>query len=313
MGRGENVKIIFCPDCVNFLSNIFVLPFLIKKNHIDVFLFQNFTPFIFHRKVKYIAYIHDFLFFDYPQYYSIVERTVFSLMKVTSRFAREIITISKSEKCRILKYVTHEKKKIHVVYHGISDDFSFQNRSPEVINKYNLPNKYILFLGRINSRKNIQILLDALEDPPDMLPLVIVGKKDHKTFDIEEVIVKKGIDDRVFLLGHLEYRELLSVLSSAYIFIFPSFAEGFGLPPLEAMKSGVPVVVSNATCLPEVCGKAALYFSPTDKEGLILQISRLTSDDNFRSNQIQLGLKHVSGFDWTKSTAKILSILTRAD
>ena len=87
-------------------------------------------------------------------------------------------------------------------------------------------------------------------------------KKDNKTFDIDEYIIQNNLSNRVKLLGFVKNEDLRLILSNAFVFAFPSFAEGFGLPPLEAMKSGVPVIVSNTTCLPEICGNAALYCSP---------------------------------------------------
>ncbi len=305
----SNISIVYCFSTVNFISNILLLPFYLKKHKIEVCLFQNFTPFLFHRRIRYIAYIHDFLFFDFPQYYSLIERLIFPLMRVTSKFASDIITISSAEKKRILKYTRHTPPKVHVVHHGISHQFSPNNIDTDYIKNLKLPNSYILFLGRINTRKNIQIILDAIAGCEELPTLVIIGKKDHKTFDIERYIKEKGISKRVILLGHLEFDELLKILASASVFVFPSFAEGFGLPPLEAMKSGVPVVVSNSTCLPEVCGDAALYFEPSDTNQLTKNIQLILNNESLRLRMIEKGLRHAENFDWQLSTSKILSII----
>jgi glycosyltransferase involved in cell wall biosynthesis len=306
----RNIQIVYCISSINFLSNIFVLPWYLRKYKIDVCLFQNFTPFLFHKSIKYIAYIHDFLFFDYPQYYSKIERVVFRFMKTTSKYARKIITISNSEKRRIIKHTQRSSNEIHVAYHGISDDFSPTNFDKSIPKRFNILPKYMLYLGRINTRKNIEILLDAISKNEDLPPLVIVGKKDHKSFDIEKYIKEKDISDRIFLLGHLSYSDLLKVLGSAHVFIFPSYAEGFGLPPLEAMKSGVPVIVSNATCLPEVCGNSALYFDVNDSDKLTNHIRHLYQDESLYASQKQKGLLHVQNFNWRKTTEQILNILT---
>ena len=307
----KNIRIIYCISCINFLSNLFIIPFYAKKYKVEVFLYQNYTPFIFCKSIKNVAYIHDFLFFDYPQYFSVFERIVFRLMKVTSRFARVLITISNSEKKRIAKYTGFPNEKVFVVYHGISNDFACREN---IINttklKDSLPSKYILFVGRINVRKNIEILLDSMKSIDQSLNLVIIGKKDHKTFDIEKKIIDLNLNSRVTLVGHVEYCDLINILSHAFLFVFPSFAEGFGLPPLEAMKSGIPVVVSNATCLPEVCGDSALYFSPFNKEDLIFQINSICLDPSLYEKMKRKGLLHVEKFQWNLSVEEILRIIT---
>lgn len=311
IGSKQNIRIVYIPNCINFLSNMVIMPFYTKRMKLDVCLYQNFTPVLFNDKTKNIVYIHDFLFLDYPEYYSYIERQIFRLMKTTAKYADSIITISESEKRRINKYV-HQNKGITTIHHGISDDFkpttSLEQKS--IKEKFKLPAKFILYLGRINVRKNIQVLLNAMPYLKEDLPLVIVGKKDHKTFDIDKTINDLGLDNKVLLLGHLAYQDVLDIIGTAHIFVFPSFAEGFGLPPLEAMKSGVPVISSNATCLPEVCGEAALYFSPDNKGELIEQINKLiTSTDKWLEYR-KRGLNHVKDFTWDNSVKKILQILT---
>lgn len=303
-----NVKIVYCLSALNFVSNLFIVPFYARKYKVDICLYQNFTPFFFHKKIKNIVYIHDFLFLDYPEYYSLVERMIFRLMPLTTCFANRIITISENERKRIAKHTKFAESEIDVVYHGVSDDFTEENSVREI--PISLPDKYILFLGRINVRKNIQILLSALPDISKEYCLVIVGKKDHKTFDINTYIERMELVDRVKLLGHVSYQDLLVILSKAKIFVFPSFAEGFGLPPLEAMKSGVPVIVSNATCLPEVCQGAALYFDPNNKTELAEKVNVLDQKEIYLDMK-KRGLEHVKKFRWQIAACKIMDIFER--
>jgi len=307
-----NVKIVYCFTSINFLSNIFIIPFYAKRHKVDICLYQNFTPFLFSKSIKNVVYIHDFLFFDYPQYYSLIERTIFKYMKTTARFAKSIITISQSEQHRIMKYTGFPIEKVHFVYHGVSNDFMCKSETDEVINeKYNLPKKYILFLGRINVRKNIELLLEVMPEIDANIHLLIIGGKDHKSFDIDSLITNLKIRNRVLLLGHIDFNSLTKILSQAYLFVFPSFAEGFGLPPLEAMKSGIPVIVSESTCLPEICGEAALYFNPKSKKELLFQINRINNDEGLYKEMLLKGLKHSENFTWSKTVQKILFILEK--
>ncbi|MGQ1946422.1 glycosyltransferase family 4 protein [Geofilum sp. OHC36d9] len=302
----SNIRIVYCLSAPNFLSNLFILPFYAKKLKLDVLMLQNFTPFLFYRKIKYYTYIHDFLFLDFPQFYSWVENRIYPFMKVFLGFAHRVITISESEKVRINRHSGYPLDDISVVYHGISDDFSPQNKFNKI--EKDLPSEFILYIGRINVRKNIKLLIDAIEMINDA-NLVIVGKRDNKSFDIDKYIKKKGLDDRIFLLGHLSYNELLTVIARGKIFVFPSLAEGFGLPPLEAMKSGVPVIVSNVTSLPEVCGDAVYYIDPLKKSQLVDAINRLNIDSSLYNQLVAKGLKHAKKFDWKTSTEDILKIL----
>jgi glycosyltransferase involved in cell wall biosynthesis len=302
----KNIKIVYCLSTFNFLSNIFILPFYAKTHHVDVCLVQNFGSFLFHKSINYVTYVHDFLFLDYPQFFSKVENLVYPLMNFLLRYSNKVITISNSEKQRINDKSKFPLNQIYVVYHGISDDFSVKNR---ISLRINLPEEYLLYVGRINVRKNIKIIIDALKDVSEEIKLVIVGGKDNKSFDIHEYVKKNGLENRVILLGHLEYKKLLVVIAKAKLFVFPSRAEGFGLPPLEAMKSGVPVLVSNATSLPEVCGDAAYFFEPTNREQLVEGINKFWFNKELRAKFVKKGLVHVDNFKWTNSARKIINIL----
>lgn len=312
IGQKTNITLVYIPSTLNFISNMFVMPYYADKLGVDVCLYQNFSPVIFYKRTKNVAFIHDFLFFDYPNYFSYVERRIYSLMRFTAQFAHSIITISNSEKDRITKYLKI-KKDIHVVYHGVSDDFRpiTQDEKLLVRKKFDLPEKYFLYLGRVNIRKNIKTILEAMPFLAYDYSLVIIGKKDHKTFDIDKTIVELGLEERVKMLGYLTYNDLLNVLGAAQIFVFPSFAEGFGLPPLEAMKSGVPTVVSNASCLPEICGDASLYFDPKNTKELVKEVNKLIIDEEEREKYIKKGLDHSHKYTWQKSALKIKNILTQ--
>ena len=139
--------------------------------------------------------------------------------------------------------------------------------------------------------------------------MVIVGKDDHKTLDWDKLINQLNIKTRVFRLGFVPEEDISFLYKNASVFCFPSFAEGFGLPPLEAMFYGAPTVVSNSTSLPEICDDASLYIDPNNEKEIALQINKVLTDDDFRKSLIAKGKLRASSFSWEKAAEKILNIL----
>jgi glycosyltransferase involved in cell wall biosynthesis len=306
----NNLSFFFIPGMVNFITNLFFFPFYFQKCKLDVIMFQNYIPVWGGSKTKYIDYVHDFLFLDYPQYFTKIELAVYRLMIFSVKKAEYVITISQSERKRIFTHSKISPDKISYVYHGL--DPIFFERSDDIKakikKKYNLPETFILYVGRLNIRKNITTLLKSLSIAKHKHSLVIVGKADNKGFNLDDEIARLGIKDRVFNIGYLVDIDLAEIISSASVFVFPSYAEGFGLPPLEAMKSGIPTIVSDRTSLPEICGNAALYFDPDNPEDLALKIDLLLSNPKVYSDFKILGKNRSSEFSWQKSVENILNI-----
>jgi glycosyltransferase involved in cell wall biosynthesis len=289
----------------NLLSNLFVLPYYTAKIKIEAVLYQNFvSPF---GKAKKIAYIHDVLFLSNPEFYTIYERLYFAPLKSLTKFSDAIITVSEEEKKRLLRFdFSDSKKKIIVAYHGVDSDFkpaeSFSNTSKtEIKQKYLLPDRFLLYVGRLNVRKNVDNLLVAISALKDKdIRLVIVGGIDWRKSNHTTTIDRLGIKNRVVFTGAV-YKDLGVIYSMATLFCFPSLAESFGLPPLEAMASGVPVVVSNTTSLPEVCGDAGNYIDPANPKSIAEVIDQLLVDEELYSKKKQLGLTQAKKFTWDEA------------
>lgn len=302
----NNVKLIYVKNINNALTNVLFLPLYSRKLKLDIILYQNF-PSPFSRSIN---YIHDVLFLEYPEYYTLKERLYLWPIKFLSKFSNHIITISESEKDRMVKHKISDSKNISVVYHGINKEYE-KLHSKESIDtfrkKYNLPEKFVLYLGRLNSRKNISTLIKALHKLENVT-LVIAGKEDREIINLKQLILELKLGKRVIFLGHIPDNDITLLYSAANIFCFPSFAEGFGLPPLESMASGTPVIVSNTTSLPEVCSNAALYVDPKNSSELATQINRLITDENLYSKLVILGKERASSFNWTIAAEKINNI-----
>ena len=309
-----DVNIILLPDVPNLLSNLFLVPVVAFRYKLETVLFQNFTS-PWPDKLRKITYIHDVLFLDYPEYYSKPERIYFKQMKRLAVSANRIIAISDSEKKRLLANNFASDARINIVYHGINNGFKPIANCDEVeiqsvINKYSLPGRYLLFVGRVNIRKNLLNLVKALAFLDDVsIPLLVAGEKGVVYAELERYINTEKLINRIIFTGHLPEKDLQLVYACATIFCFPSFAEGFGLPPLEAMKCGVPVVTSNRTAMPEVCGDAAMYIEPDDPYDIASKINALLNNPELYEAQVQKGLHRAADFVWANSANQILTII----
>jgi glycosyltransferase involved in cell wall biosynthesis len=311
------VHLVFLPGVSNLLSNMFILPFVAWQYGIEVMLFQNFGS-VWPKKLYKIAYIHDVLFLDYPQYYSKTELLYFKNMKRLAASANKIITISASERERLTVNKVADKDDIEVVYHGINSNFKTTCCYPEgyidqALKQYHLPQKFLLYVGRVNIRKNLLNLIKALPLINDReIKLVIVGERLTIDTELNEYIKTNGLTNRILFTGHVPEDDLYLIYARATVFCFPSYAEGFGLPPLEAMQCGIPVVVSNRTAMPEVCGSAAVYIDPDSETDIAKQINALLSDTELYNHKAEAGIEHAKQFTWDRSARQILTLIDNA-
>lgn len=307
------VKLVYVWGNNNFLSNLFVIPIVAWGHKLDCMVFQNFVP-IF-SNLQSIALIYDVIFLSHPQYFTRKEQMYLYPIKWLSRFASKICTISHSEKNRIMSYCNTPDNKIDVIHIGVSPEFKTQDQYSQdqlltVRQRYGLPETFILYVGRLNERKNILNLLKSIPLLDNRnIPLVLVGSYDWKMFNIDSAIRDFGITDRVHLTGFVSDEDLPLVYSLATIFWFVSFEEGFGLPPLEAMASGVPVVISDRSSLPEVCGEAGNYANPDSPQSIAEAIDRLLGDKDLYNSKIEQGLRRAEQFTWEQSANKLMQCI----
>lgn len=229
----------------------------------------------------------------------------FNSVKLKAHF---IITISKFTADEFLRLVGRPKRAIKSIPLGVDSDwFSLPNLpSPH-------HSKYILFVGNIKPHKNLVRLMQAFQMLIGRIPhdLVLVGKiEGFITGDNFALSFAKKMAGRVYFSGEVEKELLEAYFKNASLLIFPSLYEGFGFPPLEAMASGCPAIVSNVGPMPEVCGDAVLYFNPYDTLDIAEKIFLMSSDENLRRSFITKGYNHVKNFTWEKclnKTSKIIS------
>ncbi len=311
--KKNNVTLIYQRVFTNQIANI-ISPLLLRKYNLDVCVYQYFSPPF--AKFKKVAFIHDVIFETSPNYFTFKEKLYFKPIKWFSKLAEGIVTISYNEAKRIelLKYLG-KNAKIGIVYNGVDSQFKPLKNHPqsEVLAlkaKYNLPKKIILYLGRLNERKNIRILLQSfalLEDKETKL--VLAGTYDWRMFNVPELIKTMQIEHRVILTGYVDDKDVAVLYSMASVFCYLSFDEGFGLPPLEAMASGVPIVVSSVKALKEICGDAGFYVNPVNANEIANCLYNVLNDNDYNHNKISIGLERAKEFTWVNSANQLTNFL----
>jgi len=220
------------------------------------------------------------------------ERFVQLARDAASRSDR-IITVSQFTANQVHELLNVEWDRLRVVHHGVHVQRGIpQKREP-----------FVLHAGAIQKRKNIARLIEACRTLPAPWKLVLAGSAG---FGADEILASAG--DRVEIMGYLSDEQLAGLYERASIFAFPSLDEGFGIPVLEAMAHGVPVVASNTSALPEVCEDAAILIDPLDTAELAWQLQRLASDEDVRRDLIARGLARVGDFSWERAVSKTWNV-----
>lgn len=277
----------------------------------DLYWQPNFIPRNGIKAKKVISTVHDFAWHIEPSWHTLEQVT-----DMQNRFwngikkADRIITGSEFTKAEIIKYLNYNPDKIDVIYHGVNHKTFYISNS----NTLDLPQKYILAVGSLEPRKNLLNLLKAYnllsEELKEEVKLVLVGFKGWANTQIMSLIAQNK--QNVIYLGFLSDDKLREVYNRSHIFIYPSLYEGFGIPPLEAMACGVPVIASHAASLPEVCKDAALYIDPLSINELSSAITKLIQSNELCENYSAKGIERVKNFTWEHSAKLHLKVFNKA-
>lgn len=254
--------------------------------------------------------ILDVSYVKYPELFT--KKDLYKL-KIWGKYsvskADKILTISQSSKSDIIKTYGISGTKISVVYPGVREESVNYLSMESLLKKFNINKEYILFVGTLQPRKNIKKLIEAFSKIETNADLVIVGRKGWMYEDILSAPQEMGIENRVKFIHDATDDDLPSFYKYAKFFILPSLYEGFGLPILEAMKNGCPVITSDTSSMPEAGGDASLYIDPNDTEDISKKMKNLLEDDKLREDLIKKGYVQVKKFSWEKSARETLAIL----
>lgn len=230
--------------------------------------------------------------------------------KYSIKKAVKITTISNSSKNDIIKAYGVNESKVAVIYPGIKQILytKFMDKK-ELSKKFNIEKEYILFVGTLQPRKNIEKLIEAFSKIKQDLQLIIVGKKGWQYENILTAPSRFKVSEKVRFLENVTDEDLPSLYKNAACFALPSLYEGFGLPVLEAMQYGCPVITSNVSSLPEAGGDAALYVNPEDVDDIADKINQILKDNKLREDLIKKGHEQVKKFSWEKTAKQTLETL----
>ncbi len=301
-----------------WLWHLFVLRDL-KKEGIDIFFAPSsyIIPTFLPKSIKSIITVHDLVAFLFPSTHNkkalILEKL---FLKRAAKKATHITTVSENTKNDLLETCKIDEDKVDVVYCSASDDYKpLEKESLEgFIKKTNLPSKFFIALSTISPRKNYLKLLKAfkiVQKSHKDWHLIIVGKKGWQYEEIYQYVKENYLRKNVHFLNYLSKKSIIKLLNLARGMVFPSLYEGFGIPPLEAMKSGCPVIVSNSSSLPEVVGSSAIRINPHDEEEIARAMITLIKDDDLCEELRTKGFAQAKKFSWEASAKKMLEIINQ--
>lgn len=276
------------------------------------------VPFLRDKRTKIVVTIHDLAFKYFPRHFTFWDRRKLDFFTETAvKRADKIIAVSKSTKEDILKfYPKTDPKKITVIYHGVDKEFFSKKQSPQaikkVLGKYKIKKEFLLYVGALQPRKNLEVLIEAFEKLKKKgqdLQLVLVGEPAWKSERIISKVEKSEFRKDIILTGKVAFQDLPIFYQEARVFVFPSLYEGFGIPVLEAWASGTPTIVADNSSLREIGQDAVLKFESSSSNDLLEKIEILLKRDIIREEIVKKGKKYLENFSWDRCAKKTLDFL----
>ncbi|PIY94093.1 MAG: hypothetical protein COY68_03675 [Candidatus Levybacteria bacterium CG_4_10_14_0_8_um_filter_35_23] len=296
---------------------------------VDFVHFPYFEPFFLarpiYRRYKTVVTVHDLTPIIFPEHFpkGVKGFLTWQMQKYSLRKVNEIITDSKSSKKDIVKLIGIKSEKVSVVYLAAGEEFTrIQNSESRIQNlreKYGLPERFVLYVGDVTWNKNLPRLIRAVKTLS--IPMVMVGKvftsKDYDKSNVWnkdrlEVELLTETDPSFIKLGFISCEDLVSIYNLATVFVMPSLYEGFGLPVLEAMACGCPVITSKESSLPEVAGDAAHYIDAYNQDSIADGIKKIFFNKLIQEHLSKVGIERAASFSWKKTAAQTLEVYERA-
>jgi glycosyltransferase involved in cell wall biosynthesis len=310
---GPNFRAVLEPSPNYSLREQIHVPWVLRRVRPDVFHAPHYVlpPAV---RCRTVVTIHDCIHLMFPQYlpnraaYAYAKAAMWNAAKRSDR----ILTVSEASKRDILHFFDVPPEKVVVVYNAIDEHFWSTPHEEDVARvreRYQLEHDFVLYVGNIKPHKNLVRLIEAFDELRkqgdfDELKLLIIGDEISRLPALRRAVHSHKLHKHVRFLGYLRDETLAILYRLAAVFVFPSLYEGFGLPPLEAMASGTPVVTSNTSSLPEVAGDAAVLVDPNDPHAIMDGIRRVLSDPALAQELRMKGLVRAREFSWERSVAR---------
>jgi glycosyltransferase involved in cell wall biosynthesis len=298
------------------LSEQIRIPLALRRERVTLFHAPHYVlpPLV---RCRSVVTIHDCIHLMFPQY--LPNRLALAYARTSivlaARRATRVLTVSESSKRDILRFVDIPAAKIDVIYNAYDERFGFEPHEADVVRvreRYQLHDEFVLYAGNVKPHKNLERLIEAFhlvrKRGLDHLKLVLIGDEISKYAALRRAVHAHQLHKYVRFLGYMPEETLAVLYRLAGVFVFPSLYEGFGLPPLEAMASGTPVVTSNVSSLPEVAGDAAVLVDPYHPESIADGIERVLCDHALRRELRAKGLSRARQFSWEASVGRVREI-----
>lgn len=261
---------------------------------------SNELPHGIHRsQIRSVITIHDLIFMEHPELYKSINRNIYEKkVRYGTRVATKIIAASEQTRQDIIRFMKVDESRIRVVYQGCHRQFYSKVSEEKMYNtrqRFALPSQYLLYVGTIEERKNLLKIVQALHRGQIDIPLVVVGKKTAYFNQVRQYI-EAGKMLNIHFLDQVQASDLPAIYQGSNGFIYPSSYEGFGIPVLEALNSGVPVITSRGGCLEETAGKGGIFIDPKDQEEMIHAIGQVLENSALRDRLIREGGAHALKF-----------------
>ena len=268
-----------------------------------------------------VVSIHDIVYAHFPSYFSPRDRLVLStLVPLSARQAKAVITLSQCTRRDLLERYKLPADKVFVVPLAAGPEFHpvVDKKQLELVKqRYGISEHFILAVGNLQPRKNLSRLIEAYArlraqlDGNAIPKLVIVGRAKWRASDLFDQALSRGLQSVIMFTGYVSDEELALLYGAADLFVYPTLYEGFGLPPLEAMACGTPVICSDTSSLPEVVGDAAITVDPTSVEELTVEMKRVLTDANLRNWLSEAGLRQAAKFSWRETAQRTAEVYCR--
>jgi glycosyltransferase involved in cell wall biosynthesis len=299
----------------------FILPFIFLKEKLDLLHFTHFNvPILYNR--PFVVTIHDLILTKFPSLKAtLLSPVMYYLKNIAYRLvinhaikqSKAVITVSQFTANDIIQQFKVSPQKVEITYEGVADSFfgNDSQSSQSVLKKYGIEGKYFLYVGNAYPHKNLdgllKVFLNFQKRHAEKISLVLVGKEDYFYTQIKKIAANLKVEN-VYFPGYVSDQELISFFSQAIFYVFPSFYEGFGLPPLEAMTRGCPVLSSSQGSLPEILSSAAHYFNPYSSDDFLKNLEEMYENEELRSRLRLAGFERIKMFSWQNCAKQTLDI-----